>query len=58
LADPAPVGGGRAVATHVRLLNPLFSHTLFPVYVGVLIWLGLALRDAEVRRVLLAGREN
>jgi len=52
------VGGGRAVATHVRLLNRLFSHTLFPVYVGVLIWLGLALRDAEVRRVLLAGRQN
>lgn len=49
---------GGAVATHVRLLNRLFSHTLFPVYVGVLIWLGLALRDAEVRRVLLAGREN
>lgn len=47
---------GGAVATHVRLLNPLFSHTLFPVYVAVFVWLGLALRDAELRRVLLGGR--
>src|SRR5690606_2331812 len=47
---------GGAVATHVRLLNPLFSHTLFPVYVGVLVWLGLALRDGAVRRLLLGAR--
>jgi hypothetical protein len=40
---------GGAVATHVRLGNPWFSHILFPVYVAVLLWLGLWFRDARVR---------
>jgi hypothetical protein len=40
---------GGAVATHVRVGHPLFSHTLFPVYVAVFIWAGLALRDPRVR---------
>jgi DoxX-like family len=35
---------GGAVATHVRLGTPLFSHVLFGVYVGILMWFGLALR--------------
>lgn len=43
---------GGAVATHVRLGNPLFTHVLFPVVVGALLWLGLWLRDARVRRLL------
>jgi hypothetical protein len=43
---------GGAIATHVRLSNPLFSHILFPVYVAVLIWGGLYLRDARVRALL------
>ena len=43
---------GGAVASHVRVDNPLFSHTLFPIYVAVFIWLGLFLRDARVRRML------
>lgn len=47
---------GGAVATHVRLMQPLLSHVLFPVYVGVAIWAGLALRDESVRRFLGAGR--
>ena len=38
---------GGAVATHVRIGNPLFSHVLFPVYIGVLLWLGLWLRDCQ-----------
>jgi len=41
-----------AVATHVRLGNPLFSHVLFGVYVGVLLWGGLVLRDPRVRNLL------
>lgn len=45
---------GGAVATHVRLGNPLFSHVLFPVLVGALLWLGLWLRDARVRSLLPA----
>lgn len=44
---------GGAVAAHVRMGNPLFSHTLFPLYVAAMIWGGLTLRDARVR-VLLA----
>jgi hypothetical protein len=43
---------GGAVATHVRVANPLFTHQLFPVYLGVLIWLGLWLRDTRVRNLL------
>lgn len=43
---------GGAVATHVRVGNPLFSHMLFPVYLGVLIWGGLYLRDKAVRAMI------
>ena len=43
---------GGAVATHVRLGNPLFSHVLFGVYVGVLMWGGLVLRDPRVKGLL------
>jgi len=42
---------GGAVATHVRVGHPLFSHTLFPVYVGALIWGGLLLRDGRLRAI-------
>lgn len=40
---------GGAVATHLRIGDPLFSHILFPTYLGVLLWLGLYLRDARLR---------
>jgi hypothetical protein len=40
---------GGAVASNVRLDNPLFSHTLFPVYVAALLWGGLYARDARLR---------
>ena len=40
---------GGAIATHVRVEDPLFSHTLFPLYVAALVWGGLYLRDARVR---------
>ena len=43
---------GGAIATHLRLDNPLFSHTLFPVYLGILAWGGLWLRDERLRRLL------
>jgi len=43
---------GGAVATHVRLGNPLFTHVLSPVYVAVLIWGGLFLRDRRLRGLL------
>jgi hypothetical protein len=40
---------GGAVASNVRLDNPLFSHTLFPVYFAALLWGGLYARDARVK---------
>ena len=42
---------GGAVATHVRLDNPLFTHTLSPVYVAIMLWGGLWLRDRRLRQV-------
>lgn len=44
---------GGAVATHVRLGNPVFTHVLFPVYIAILLWGGLYLRDARVRALLV-----
>jgi hypothetical protein len=43
---------GGAVATHVRIGSPLFSHKLFPVYLGMMIWLGLYLRDRRLRALV------
>jgi hypothetical protein len=43
---------GGAVATHARIDDPLFSHTLFGVYLGIALWGGLWLRDARVRTLL------
>ena len=40
---------GGAVATHVRVGNPLFTHVLFPTYVAALLWGGLMLRDTRLR---------
>ena len=52
LPRTAPLGAllltgflGGAIATHLRVADPLFSHTLFPIYVAILLWGGLALRD-------------
>jgi hypothetical protein len=43
---------GGAVATHVRVASPLFTHVLFPAYIAALLWAGLVLRDARLRRFL------
>jgi hypothetical protein len=43
---------GGAVATHVRLGDPLFSHVLFPVYVAILLWGGLYLREERLRALI------
>ena len=45
---------GGAVATHVRVGNPLFSHAFFPVYLGVLLWGGLLLRDNRLRSLIVS----
>ena len=43
---------GGAIATHLRMGNPLFSHILFPVYVALLVWGGLFLRERRLRALL------
>jgi len=43
---------GGAVATHVRLGNSLFGNLLFPVYIGIMLWLGLYLRETRLRALV------
>jgi hypothetical protein len=43
---------GGAIATHVRVGDPLWTHTLFPIYVAAVIWGGLVLRDGRLRSFL------
>ena len=43
---------GGAIASHVRVGNPLFSHELFPTYIASLLWLGLYLREPRLRALL------
>ena len=42
---------GGAIYVHVRAGSPLFSHTLFGVYLGILLWAGLSLRDERLRLI-------
>ena len=42
---------GGAVASHLRLGDPLFTHVLSGVYGGLLVWGGLYLRDPRVRAI-------
>jgi hypothetical protein len=43
---------GGAIATHVRVGDPLFSHVLFPVYLGAFAWAGIYLRDDRLRALV------
>jgi hypothetical protein len=43
---------GGAIASHVRIGSPLFSHTLFGLYLGLMVWGGLWLRDRNLRSLL------
>jgi hypothetical protein len=43
---------GGAIASHVRIDSPLFSHTLFGLYLGLMLWGGLWLRDDRLRRLI------
>jgi hypothetical protein len=43
---------GGAIATHLRVGDPLFSHILFPTYVGALLWGGLYLREDRLRALI------
>src|SRR4029450_1262705 len=43
---------GGAIATHLRVGSPLLTHTLFPIYVALMIWGGLYLRESRLRELL------
>jgi hypothetical protein len=61
----APVGAilftgyfGGAVATHLRIGNPLLTHILSGVYVSAILWFGLYTRDARVRALVRPRRAS
>ena len=39
---------GGAIASNLRAGSPLFAETLFPVYLGIVLWAGVVLRDRGV----------
>ncbi len=43
---------GGAMASHVRIGSPLFSHILFGLYLGLMLWGGLWLRDRSLRDLM------
>jgi DoxX-like protein len=43
---------GGAIASHLRIDSPLFSHTLFGLYLGLMVWGGLWLRDSRLRALM------
>ena len=43
---------GGAIASHVRIGSPLFTHILFGVYLGLMVWGGLWLRDRRLRSLM------
>jgi len=43
---------GGAIASQVRIGEPLFSHVLFPTYIAALLWGGLFLREGRLRALL------
>ena len=43
---------GGAMASHVRIGNPLFTHTLFGLYLGLMVWGGLWLRDRNLQALI------
>ncbi len=47
---------GGAIATHLRVGSPLFTHTLFGVYLGLMAWGGLFLRDERLRALIPLSR--
>jgi hypothetical protein len=50
---------GGAFITQLRADSPLFSHTLFGVYLGLLMWGALILRDPDIRALLpITGRRQ
>jgi hypothetical protein len=49
---------GGAMATQIRIGNPLFSHELFSIYLGLSMWGGLWLRDPALRALFPFRRQQ
>lgn len=49
---------GGAVATHIWIDDPLFTHTLVPIYMAVLAWGALWFRDNRVRKLIPIQKRN
>ena len=47
---------GGAIYTHVRAGSPLLTHTFFGVYLGLLVWGGLWLREERLRALIPLAR--
>jgi hypothetical protein len=47
---------GGAMATKMRIESPLFTHTLFSTYLGLIMWGGLWLRDPRLRALFPIAR--
>ena len=43
---------GGAVAAQLRVGNPLFGQILFPIYVGLMVWGGLWLREPRLSKLI------
>jgi hypothetical protein len=43
---------GGAIASHLRIGSPLFTHTLFGLYLGLMVWGGLWLRDKNLKSLI------
>ncbi|MCI0600159.1 MAG: DoxX family protein [Beijerinckiaceae bacterium] len=48
---------GGAVASHLRLGSPIFTHVLFGTYAGLLAWGGLFFNDARLRALIPLRRQ-
>jgi hypothetical protein len=49
---------GGAIATHVRVGSPLLTHKLFPIYVALMVWGGLYLRETRLRDLIPFRRQS
>ena len=49
---------GGAIGSHWRVASPMFSHTLFGAYLGLWMWVALALRDDTVRKLFSVSRRD
>jgi hypothetical protein len=49
---------GGAVASHLRIEDPVFTHVLSPIYMAVMLWTGVLLYDDRLRRAFIMRSER